>query len=219
MLVEDNRDILDANIQTLTRDGFTVVTATSLKEARARLRASVPDVIVMDVLLPDGNGREFLREIREYCHAPVLFLTAECRSEERIKGLMAGGIDYITKPYDINEFRIRIKNFLSLIRSAKLPVSSLIVGSLKLDMVAQQAFLCDGDMCLSPKEFALLHLFVKNEDRVLSTDYLYEKAWGQVMFGDDYPVKKTVSRLRSKLDESEFLISTHRGAGYCFYRA
>ena len=218
LLVEDNPDILEANRQVFAHDGYTVLTAATLAEARTRLLRAQPDVIVLDIMLPDGDGLSFLPELRESCGAPVLFLTAKDRQEERLKGLRAGGNDYITKPYDIDELRIRVKNFLSLTRDAQNTAAIVVTGSLKLDTVAQQAFLKGGDMRLTPKEFALLHLFMRNIDVVLSTEYIYEKAWGQAMSGDDYPVKKAVSRLRFKLEESEFIISTHRGAGYCFYK-
>lgn len=217
LLVEDNMDILEANRQALAHDGYTVWTAATLAEARERLLRDQPDVVVLDIMLPDGDGVSFLPELRGYCPAPVLFLTANDKKRDRLEGLLAGGNDYITKPYDIDELRVRVKNFISLVRSAESAATVFSVGTLRLDTVAQQAFLRGGDMGLTPKEFALLHLFVRNIDNVLSTEFLYEKAWGQTMYGDDYPVKKAVSRLRTKLEESEFIISTHRGAGYCFY--
>jgi DNA-binding response OmpR family regulator len=218
LLVEDNIDILYANMQALVHDGYTVLTATTLAGAREILKTTAPDVVVLDIMLPDGDGLSFLPELRSVCNAPVLYLTAKDKPEERLAGLLAGGNDYITKPYDIAEFRVRVKNFISLLRDAHSATTNLTLGSVTLDMVARQAFINDENMGLAPKEFALLHIFVTNIDKVLSTEYLYEKAWGQAMFGDDYPVKKTVSRLRTKLDESEFIISTHRGVGYCFYR-
>ena len=218
LLVEDNVDILAANMQVLAHDGYTVLTATTLAGARELLKTSSPNVIVLDVMLPDGDGLEFMTELRGYSNAPVLFLTAKDKPEDRLSGLLAGGNDYIAKPYDIAEFRLRVGNFISLLRSAQNTTADLTLGSIKLDMVAQQAFMNGENMNLTPKEFALLHLLVKNKDTVLSVEYLYEKVWGQPMYGDTYSVKKAVSKLRAKLDGSKLAISTHRGSGYCLCR-
>jgi len=217
LLVEDNLCILEANIQVLSDDGYIVLSAMTLAKAREHLKNASPDVVVLDIVLPDGNGLNFLRELRRYSDVPVMFLTVRDKPDERLAGLLAGGIDYITKPYDINEFRIRVRNIISLVRDRQSSSANLKLGQLMLDVVAQQAFLDGENMYLSPKEFSLLHLFVKNEDKILSVDYLYEKVWGQTLYGESHPVKKTVSRLRARLEESEFIISTHRGSGYCFF--
>lgn len=219
LLVEDNLSILDANSQILAHDGYTVLAASTLAGARELLKKTTPDVIVLDVMLPDGDGLDFMPELRRASSAPVLFLTAKDKAEERMAGLVAGGNDYITKPYDIREFRVRVKNFISLLRETQKSTSNITIGSLMLDTVAQIAFLNGENLWLSPKEFALLNLLAKNKNSVLSTEFLYERAWGQPMCGDTYSVKKAVSKLRAKLENSEFAISTHRGSGYCLCKA
>ena len=218
LLVEDNELILDANQQILTHDGYTVLTATTLREARKHLNTVLPDVTILDIMLPDGNGLDFMAELRRLTSAPVLFLTAKDKQEQRLDGLMAGGNDYITKPYDIAEFRARVKNFMTLQRGFQNNSKSIILDSLMLDMVAQQAFLDGKCMHLPPKEFALLHLFVTNVGRAISVEYIYEKVWGQPMRDDAGAVKTAVSRLRTRLDDSDFLIVAQRGVGYCFER-
>lgn len=218
LLIDDNIGVLDANSQVLAHDGYTVLSATTLAEARKLLMSAAPDVVVLEVMLPDGNGLDFMQELRKLSTAPVLFLTTKDKPEERMAGLLAGGNDYITKPYDIYEFRIRVKNFIYLLREARDYTSTIAIGSLKLDTVAQHAFLDGENLGLAPKEFALLNLLVKNKNITLSTEYLYEKAWGQPICGDTYSVKKAVSKLRLKLENSEFSISTHRGSGYCLHK-
>jgi DNA-binding response OmpR family regulator len=214
LIVEDNQDILNANRQILEDDGFTVITSTTLAGAREHIRTSSPDLAILDISLPDGDGLDFLPELRASSSAPTLFLTAKDKPEERLAGLLAGGIDYITKPYDIAEFRARVRNFVSLLKGVQKPSAGIASGSLKLDNMAYKASLNGEDMNLSPKEFALLYLFVTNEEETLRAEYLYEKVWGQPMCGDNQSVKTAVSRLRAKLDESEFIITTTRGAGY-----
>jgi len=117
LLVEDNQKILDINRRMLEKDGFIVFTAKTLDEARARIKIVAPDVAVIDIMLPDGNGIDFLQELREVSNAPALFLTAKAERTDVIAGLTAGGNDYITKPYDIDEFRARIINFMQLVKS------------------------------------------------------------------------------------------------------
>ena len=118
LLVEDNQKILDINRRMLEKDGFIVFTAKTLDEARARIKIVSPDVAVIDIMMPDGSGIDFLQELREVSNAPALFLTAKADRADIIAGLTAGGNDYITKPYDIDEFRSRIVNFVQLMKTA-----------------------------------------------------------------------------------------------------
>ncbi len=115
LIVEDNPKILDLNRRILEQDGCVVLTAKTIAEARQRLKIAAPDVAVLDVMLPDGSGIDFLAELRAVSNAPVLFLTAKSDREDVMAGLGAGGNDYITKPYDIDEFRMRVKSFLNLV--------------------------------------------------------------------------------------------------------
>ncbi|MCL1834807.1 MAG: response regulator transcription factor [Oscillospiraceae bacterium] len=215
LLIEDNAVILDMNTKVLEKDGYNVLTAETLAAAREVLSLESPDVIVLDIMLPDGDGVDFMPELRELTAAPVLFLTAKDKAEERLVGFSAGGVAYISKPYDIEEFRLRIRNFMSLMRAFEAPASVITLGSIKIDLVGHRALLNGVDMGLPPKEFAMLILFIQNFDTVLDTTFIYEKIWGHPMHDDTYSVKKAVSRLRLKLDESDFIITTHRGTGYC----
>jgi DNA-binding response OmpR family regulator len=119
LIVEDDEEILDLNQRLLEEEGITVIAARSLKEARELLKTAVPDAAVLDIMLPDGSGLDFLGELRETCDAPVLFLTAKATRDDVITGLAAGGNDYITKPYDINEFRLRVIGLLRLVNTVR----------------------------------------------------------------------------------------------------
>jgi DNA-binding response OmpR family regulator len=121
LLVEDNPQILDLNRRVLEDEGLTVLAAKTLAEARQRLTVAAPDVIVLDIMLPDGSGLDFLPELRKTCASPVLFLTAKVERADILAGLRAGGNDYITKPYDIEEFQARVTGFLRLMDTAKTP--------------------------------------------------------------------------------------------------
>ncbi|MDR2578322.1 MAG: response regulator [Chitinispirillales bacterium] len=139
LIVEDNPKILDLNRRILEKEGCLVVTAVTLKEARERLEVTVPDIAVLDIMLPDGCGLDFLTELREKCDAPVLFLTAKTGRENILAGLAAGGNDYITKPYNIDEFRLRVIGILRLvssIRPRKTPISLLTERELPVARLA-----------------------------------------------------------------------------------
>ena len=215
LLIEDDVHIMDSNRRILERSGLAVLTAETLGAAREHLKTVIPDVVVLDIMLPDGNGLDFLLELRESCAAPVLFLTAMGAPEDRMAGLCVGGNDYITKPYGINELRQRVLNFVALQSMNRKPAVNIHFGLLKLDSVAQQAYLSGEDLLLSPKEFAILHLLVANENRTMSAAMIYERIWGQHMNNDDSAVKNAVSRLRKKISGSGYSITTERGEGYC----
>jgi len=124
LLVEDNPKILDINRRMLENEGVKVLTAESIAQARLHITTVRPDVAVLDIMLPDGSGVDFLSELRMLCETPsnpvcALFLTAKTERADILAGLSAGGNDYITKPYDIEEFRMRVLNFLRIAISAK----------------------------------------------------------------------------------------------------
>lgn len=220
LLVEDDKNILRTNRRILESEGFTVLCAERLSEARQRLAEQTPDVLVLDIMLPDGRGLDFCAEIRESTAAPVLFLTALDEKHEIIQGLVAGGNDYITKPYDVDEFVARVKAQLALARmnQQKAERSRTITrGPLTLDTVAGRAFLSGKDMLLSPKEFALLRLLVQSEGKALSKEYLYEAVWKLPAGGDARAVKTHLSGVRGKLAGSGFAILSTRGEGYRFH--
>jgi len=216
LLIEDNIKILEANRRIFEDDGHIVLVADTLQKAWNHLKTTEPDVIVLDVMLPDGSGFEFLGELRKTCAAPVLFLTAKDEREDKLKGLRIGGNDYITKPYDIDELRERVVNFL---RFARRPPPRVKLGALELDATASMAFVHGKDLVLSPKEFVLLRLFAQNERVTLSAEYLYEKVWKAEMVDDTQAVRSSVSRLRAKLADSGYTIIAQRNEGYCFEKA
>ena len=216
LLIEDNLKILEANRRIFTDDGHKVLTADTLQKARIHLKTNEPDVIVLDVMLPDGNGFDFMTELRDICAAPVLFLTAKDEREDKLKGLRAGGNDYITKPYDVDELRERVANFLSF---ARRPPPRMKLGALELDVATLMAFVNGADMALSPKEFALLRFFAQNEGNALSAEYLYTRVWKTSMVEDSQAVRATVSRLRAKMTGSGYTITSQRYEGYCFEKA
>lgn len=219
LLVEDNEKLNAINRRALTLEGYQVLTALTLGEARAHLDAANPDVIVLDILLPDGNGVDFCREIRETTTAPILFLTSVQGYRQALEGMAAGGDDYLTKPFGIDMLLAKVSAFLrrdAIVRRMQPARRMLSKGALRLDTLSQQAYLHGEDMLLTPKEFALLLLLVQYEGETLGAAQLYAEAWQQPMAGDTNAVKVAISRLRGKLGDTGYGITSTRGAGYCF---
>ncbi|MDR0905206.1 MAG: response regulator transcription factor [Oscillospiraceae bacterium] len=222
LVVEDNKQLNDINSRALRLEGYEVFSALTLAAARAYLETHTPDAIVLDILLPDGNGVDFCREIRERTAAPILFLTSVKGYEQTLEGLAAGGDDYLNKPFDINILIAKIAAFLrrdNIAERVKQPGKTLTRGSLTLDIMVNVAALNGADMLLSPKEFSLLLLFAQNDGKSMSAEYLYEKVWKAPMNDNDSAVKNMVYRLRKKLEGSGYTISASRNEGYSFEKS
>lgn len=219
LLVEDNQQLNAINRRALQRAGYRVLTALSLREAEKHLQNYAPDAIILDIMLPDGNGVEFCRKIRQHIAAPILFLTSVSGYEQTLAGLAAGGDDYLHKPFDLDMLLAKVAAFLrrdEIAGRVRTPDRSVVRGALVLDTVAAQAFLEGKDMLLSPKEFALLLLLVRREGETLSAETIYMDVWKQPLFGNTNSLKVAMSRLRKKLDRSDLQITSVRGEGYRF---
>lgn len=219
LLVEDDMGIQRINRRILEREGYTVLCAQDLAGARAMLVSGQPDALVLDIELPDGNGVAFCEEIRPTTSAPVLFLTGRDEEESIVKGLRAGGNDYITKPYSVGVLVARVNALLRLARmnrAASEQAKTMTRGPLMLDLVALRAFLNGADMRLSAREFSILLFLLKNEGKTLSAKQIYEGAWDQQMAGNSGAVWTCISRLKSKLEVSggQVTLMNFRGEGY-----
>ena len=219
LLVEDNLNIQDANKFFLERHGYKVCLAMDLAEARQRMIEEIPDLIVLDIMLPDGSGLDFLKERREenggiaWRNIPVLLLTALSDISDEVKGIQDGGDDYITKPYENDILLTRIK---ALLRRAERVPETITKGGLKLETFSHQAIMNGENLGLTRKEFDLIFLLAQNEDRLLTMEYLYEKVWGQPLIDDANAIKTVISRLRSKIEPSGYGIEAVRYKGYIF---
>jgi DNA-binding response OmpR family regulator len=215
LMVEDDPMVQANNKKILERRGYILRQAFTLAEARAIMAEEAPRAIALDLQLPDGNGLDFLREIRETTTVPVLMLTALSTPADIIKGLKAGGDTYLPKPYDLNVFLTHLEALLR--RSSTMP-EALVFGPFKMDLAHNTAYLNGENMFLAPKEFTLLLHFVQHPGKIFSAGYLYGKVWGQPMHKDAGAVKNQVYNLRKKLADSGYTISAERREGYCFER-
>ena len=217
LLVEDNADLNESNSRVLTRRGYEVQSALTLAEARLKLAEVEPDIILLDVELPDGNGMDFCEEIRDKTAAHILFLTSKIEHENMVLGLKFGGDDYITKPFHLDELLARIDAAMRRRMIDKKPVQTITKGTLTLDIATNHAFLNGENLSLTPTEFSLLVLFVQNKGKTLDTAYLYEEVRKQPMNGDSNAIRQHISRLKKKLESAsngEYTIFASRNEGY-----
>jgi len=217
LLVEDNKKIMRGNKRMLGWKDYETVCAHTLADARALISERKPDAIVLDIMLPDGSGLDFMRELRIGGNAniPILLLTGLTGKEDVVRGLAAGGDDYLTKPYDFPVLLARIE---ALLRRAERVPEVLVKDRLSLDVTANVALLDGKDILLTQKEFALLLIFAQNEERYISAKYLYMKIWKAPIENNSSALKTAINRLRTKIKDSGWCIVWSRGEGYCFER-
>jgi len=214
LVVDDEPTILELLAGSLRYAGFDVVTAASGMEALRAAAASRPDLILLDVMMPDGDGFEIVRQMRSGgAQIPIIFLTARSAVGERVAGLTLGGDDYITKPFSLDEVLARIRAVLRRGGQAQ-AASRLTVADLDLDEDSHEVRRAGELVSLTPTEFRLLRFLMINAGLVLSKDQILDHVWD---FGSAVTnvVEPCVSYLRRKVDRCEpQLIHTVRGAGY-----
>ncbi|MFI6496452.1 response regulator transcription factor [Nonomuraea typhae] len=217
LVVEDEPDILELLSASLRFSGFEVIglsRGASAIEAALRHR---PDLIILDVMLPDVDGFKVIKRLRSGGdRTPVLFLTARDSVDDRIRGLTLGGDDYVSKPFSLDEVVARIRAVLRRFHTgATAPQPRLTFADIELDDDSHQVWRGGEPVQLSPTEFNLLRYFLLNVGRVLSKAQILEHVWHYDFRGDDGIVEKYVSALRRKVDCREpRLIHTLRGVGY-----
>lgn len=213
LLVEDNPHIMKINNEVLSLQGYDVLKAATAAEARERLRWYPVDLIVLDIMLPDGNGVDLCRELKARYHIPILFLTALGENRDVVEGLRAGGDDYLPKPYDLDVLIARIE---ARLRSNVDSRRYFCYGCLKLDTVSFIGYINNRDILLTQKEFTVLLLLAQNAERKVSQAELMKVAWGTESEKENRTLWTLISRLRKKLhsEESRLEISSLRGGGY-----
>jgi DNA-binding response OmpR family regulator len=212
LVIEDDPLLAEGLTRALTRAGHAVEHASSGRHGDIMLAEQKYDLVVLDIGLPDIDGFEVLRRLRQRRSATsVLVLTARDAVEDRVHGLDLGADDYLTKPFSLTEFEARVRALLRRVSSVPSP---LTVGDLSIDVAAKRVRVNDRQIELTPREWALLELFVANPGRVLSKDQIAENLFSF----DEQPsvnaIEVHVSRLRVKIEQGGVHIRTVRGFGY-----
>lgn len=217
LLVEDENSIAEPFSQALARNGYEVHCAGTAEQA-LRLAGEVePDVVLLDLTLPDGDGRDVCRELRLTTSVPIIMLTARGTVTDRVVGLELGADDYVVKPFSASEVISRIRAVLRRTHAAVPLPGALAVGELRLDLAARRAWLAESPLELTRKEFDLLARLVRDAGRVVSRETLMSEVWDENWFGSTKTLDVHIAGLRRKLGDSPGApryIETVRGVGF-----
>ena len=225
LLVDDETLITDSLTYSLKREGFQVEAVADGNSALEAARQMEPDLIVLDLMLPDISGFEVCRRLRTFTTAPVIMLTARSEEIDRVLGLEVGADDYLAKPFSFRELLARLNALLrrvALDRQASQPAPetpALTMRMLTLDPAARRVVKGENDLQLSAREFDLLHVLMKNAGRAMSREDLISQVWGDDWTGDPRTLDVHVRWLRIKIEEDPAnpeYIQTVRGYGYRF---
>jgi len=216
LVVDDEPSLCELLSMALRYEGWEVATAQDGTAAVKTAREFRPDAVVLDVMLPDMDGLEVLRRLRADAPlVPVVFLTARDAVEDRIAGLTAGGDDYVTKPFSLEEVAARLRGLLRRTSRAVSDDGLLVVGDLTLDEESHEVTRGGADIRLTATEFELLRYLMRNPKRVLSKAQILDRVWEYDFGGQGNIVELYISYLRRKIDAGrEPMIHTMRGAGY-----
>lgn len=218
LIVDDEEHIVELVEEYLQREGFNVVSAGDGASAVGKASTESPDLIVLDIMLPDKDGFEVLREIRKSSDVPVIMLTARESEVDRVVGLELGADDYLTKPFSPRELVARVK---AVLRRGRIHEKKELIEyeGMKIDLPRRRVEVEGKEVRLTAKEFDLLYILAANPGIVLTRERLMEKVWGYEFFGDTRTVDVYIRHLREKLgddaEEPKF-IETIRGIGYRF---
>lgn len=221
LIIEDEPDIRKTIDYNLSKESFQVFQAGSIAEGEKSISDNSPDVIILDLMLPDGSGLTLCRDIKsddKTKHIPIILLTAKADEVDRVIGFELGADDYVTKPFSVRELILRVKAILKrgTSESTKDDADEFIFGELKLNLDAHQVFIHDNEIAFTALEFRLLKHLIDRRGRVQSRDQLLEEVWGYSAEVTTRTVDTHIKRLREKLGSTGEHIQTIRGVGYRF---
>ena len=214
LVVDDEPNIIELAKLYLEREGYQVEDAANGQDALSGLGAVNPDLIILDLMLPDIDGFEVCRQIRVKSDVPILMLTARKEDIDKIVGLELGADDYLTKPFNPRELVARVKAILRRYQTGLKPGDIVEVGGLRIDLSRHEVSIDGQPVKLRTKEFTLLATFAQNLGIVLSRERLLEMVWGFDYYGETRTVDVHVNHLRDKIAGSGINIETVRGTGY-----
>jgi len=221
ILVADDEPTLVATLKyNLERESYAVITAADGESALEAARASRPDLILLDLMMPGLNGLEVCRIIRREMHVPILILTARGGETDKVAGLEIGADDYVTKPFSMRELVARVRALLRRSENAPAPDAEVLtLGDITIDSRKRMVTKNGATLSLKPKEFELLSFFARNRGKALTRDQLLNQIWGYDYAGDTRTVDVHVRWLREKVEdepERPARLITIRGVGYRF---
>ena len=220
LLIEDEDAISEPLAAALAREGFDTLVAGTAARGLELFAARTPDLVLLDVMLPDGDGRDLLRRIRETSRTPVVILTARGEEMDRVLGLELGADDYVTKPFSAAELAARIRAVLRRSAEAAAPTEAVLeAGDVRVDLDTHVATRAGEPLELTVKEFELLRVLLEHAGKVVKRDDLVHEVWDPAWFGSTKTLDVHVSALRKKLGDDPAApryIHTVRGVGFRF---
>ncbi|MFN7209508.1 MAG: response regulator transcription factor [Aggregatilineales bacterium] len=222
LIVEDDSTLADTLADNLQEEGYEVFSTRDGENALALIRSKLPDLIVLDIMLPTLDGLSVCRIIRKdpaTLHIPIIMLTARGTEVDKIVGLESGADDYVVKPFGLGEFLARVRAVMRRMPGRPTLQDELLSGDLRVDLAGRRVFRNNQELRLSHKEFDLLSELMRNQGAVLSRDLILTKVWGYEYFGDKRTVDVHVRWLREKIEDDASKpqrIVTVRGVGYRF---
>ena len=218
LVVDDEKTLVKALSFNLEKEGFRVEQAHDGKEALEKVYDLKPDIVVLDLMLPEVDGFEVCRQIRKKLEIPIIMLTARSEDIDKVLGLELGADDYLTKPFNSRELVARIKAILRRSSVREEEAKKMVqIGKLKVDLMQHRARVDDKEISLTSKEFALLSFLASNAGNVYSREQLLEQVWGYDYYGDVRTVDVHIRHLREKIEKDPAnpdLVITVWGTGY-----
>lgn len=215
LIVEDEASIADPFARLLEREGFEAVVAGTAVEGLRAARTNPPDLVVLDLALPDGDGRDVCRTLRSESDVPVIMLTARGTELDRVVGLELGADDYVVKPFSAMEVIARIRAVLRRTSNAPRPTETIRVKDVEVDVAAHRVTLSGVELDLSRKEFDLLAELATHAGEVVTREDLMDRVWDENWFGSTKTLDVHIGKLRSKLGDPTYIV-TIRGVGFRF---
>jgi two-component system response regulator RegX3 len=222
LIVEDEESLADSILYNLEREGFAVHVARDGRVALERFLDVDPDLVILDLMLPQVTGLDVCRAIRQHSAVPVIMVTAKDSEADKVAGLEIGADDYVTKPFSMRELISRVRANLRRVRMTPADggIEEILRGGpVELDVARHEARVRGGPVGFPPKEFELLETFLRRKGRLLTRDFLIDEVWGSDYFGDTKTLDVHVKRLRRKVEEDPHApahLITVRGLGYKF---
>lgn len=220
LLIEDEATVRETLALNLRAENYEVVTASDGADGLQMARETAPDLIILDLMLPELDGLSLCRILRRDSNIPIIMLTARGTEMDRITGLETGADDYVVKPFSLGELLARVRaNLRRATASNRAAATRLSSGELALDLLARRAYLHQAELKLTHREFDLLAELMRNQGAVLSRDLLLNRVWGYDYVGDSHTVDVHIRWLREKIEldpSAPKRITTVRGVGYRF---
>lgn len=217
MVVDDEADIREILSFNLSAAGYDAIECGTAEAALAQIRkGNVPDIILLDIMLPGMSGFKLADTLRKVDHSniPIIFLTARNSENDLLTGFSAGGDDYISKPFSINEVLARVKAVLKRSKSDSPVLSTIVLGDLSIDTINKTVIVNGSPVALSKKEYDILHLLCSNPGKTFSRSDFIRELWKDTPYILDRTIDVHIARIRSKLGPCRDMISNRTGFGY-----